>query len=123
MRAELSEPGHAISTSVPVIAAGHRGNEMSSAHLYLATVLIWGSTWLAIKFQLGVVPPTVSVAWRFGLAALMLLAYAAWKQLPLRFSRAEHVRIALLGLLMFGINYVLVYLSEIYLASGLVAVI
>ena len=127
MRAEEYAPvlelGRAISVRRHGFAAGKRENEMSSAQLYLAAVLIWGSTWLAIKFQLGVVPPSVSVAWRFGLAALMLLAYAAWKKLPLRFSRAEHVRIALLGLLMFGINYVLVYLSELYLTSGLVAVI
>ena len=114
---------HAISVQRPALTAPRRGNEMSSAQLYIATVLIWGSTWLAIKFQLGAVPPTVSVAWRFGLAALMLLTYAAWKRLPLRFSRAQHLRIALLGLLMFGINYVLVYLSELYLTSGLVAVI
>ena len=127
MRAEeyapVSELSRAISVQRGGFAAGKHENEMSSAQLYLAAVLIWGSTWLAIKFQLGVVPPSVSVAWRFGLAALMLLAYAAWKKLPLRFSRAEHGRIALLGLLMFGINYVLVYLSELYLTSGLVAVI
>jgi drug/metabolite transporter (DMT)-like permease len=96
---------------------------MSSAQLYLATVLIWGSTWLAITFQLGTVPPTVSVVWRFALSALILIAYAAWKKLPLRFAPTEHAWLALLGLTMFGINYVLVYLSELYLASGLVAVI
>ena len=41
--------------------------------LYALTVLIWGTTWIAIKWQLGVVPPPVSIAWRFGLAALILL--------------------------------------------------
>ncbi|MFI4867606.1 MAG: EamA family transporter, partial [Steroidobacterales bacterium] len=50
---------------------------MSNLGLYIVAVLIWGSTWLVIKFQLGVVPPTVSVAWRFALAALILLAYSA----------------------------------------------
>ena len=38
---------------------------MSNLNLYAVTVAIWGSTWLAITFQLGVVPPSVSVAWRF----------------------------------------------------------
>ena len=42
---------------------------MSNLGLYTAAVLIWGSTWLVIKFQLGVVSPVVSVAWRFALAA------------------------------------------------------
>jgi drug/metabolite transporter (DMT)-like permease len=96
---------------------------MSNLNLYAITVAIWGSTWLAITFQLGVVPPSVSVVWRFALSALMLLAYAVWKRLPLRFSPRDHFWMALQGLLLFGINYVLTYLSEQYLVSGLVAVI
>ncbi len=43
-----------------------------SITLYLATVLIWGSTFFAIKFQLGDVPEMWSIAYRFGLAALLL---------------------------------------------------
>jgi drug/metabolite transporter (DMT)-like permease len=113
---------HAVVLRDLTLADG-RAKEMSNSQLYAAAVLIWGSTWLAIKFQLGAVPPTVSVVWRFGLAGLILLAYAVWKKLPLRFSTQEHARLALLGLLMFGVNYVLVYLSEVYLTSGLVAVI
>ncbi|HYK78908.1 MAG TPA: DMT family transporter [Micropepsaceae bacterium] len=96
---------------------------MSNLNLYAITVAIWGSTWLAITFQLGVVPPSVSVVWRFALSALMLLAYAVWRRLPLGFSPRDHFWMALQGLLLFGINYVLTYLSEQYLVSGLVAVI
>jgi drug/metabolite transporter (DMT)-like permease len=96
---------------------------MSDLALYACSVLIWGSTWLAIKFQLGVVPPTVSVAWRFAIAALILMAYARLKRLPLRFDAPTHAWLALQGLTLFGINYVLVYLSEQSLTSGLVAVI
>src|SRR5258705_7018100 len=96
---------------------------MSNLHLYVITVAIWGSTWLAITFQLGVVPPSVSVVWRFALSALILLSYALWKRLPLRFSPRDHFWMALQGLLLFGINYVLTYFSEQYLVSGLVAVI
>src|SRR6267142_1267206 len=96
---------------------------MSNLNLYVITVAIWGSTWLAITFQLGVVPPSVSVVWRFALSALILLGYALWKHLPLRFSPRDHFWMALQGLLLFGINYVLTYFSEQYLVSGLVAVI
>src|SRR6185503_1431553 len=95
---------------------------MSPLNLYLVAILIWGSTWLAIKFQLGVVPPSVSLVWRFGLAAVMLLAYARWKNLNLRFSAREHLSTALQGVFMFGMSYVCVYVAEQYLASGLVAV-
>jgi drug/metabolite transporter (DMT)-like permease len=96
---------------------------MSTLGLYLVAVLIWGSTWLAIKFQLGVVPPMVSVAWRFALAALMLLAWCALRRRPLRFGLRDHLWIALQGIVMFGLNYAGVYLSEQYLTSGLVAVL
>jgi drug/metabolite transporter (DMT)-like permease len=96
---------------------------MSDLALYALSVLIWGSTWLAIKFQLGVVPPAVSVAWRFAAAALILMVYARLRRLPLRFDGGTHLWLALQGLLLFGINYVLVYLSEQSLTSGLVALI
>ncbi len=42
--------------------------------LYLLTVLIWGTTWIAITWQLGLVPPEVSIVYRFALAALVLFA-------------------------------------------------
>ena len=62
---------------------------MSTLNLYAITTLIWGSTWLAITFQLGAVPPAVSVVWRFALSALILLAYALLRQLPLRFLLSQ----------------------------------
>jgi drug/metabolite transporter (DMT)-like permease len=91
--------------------------------LYLSSVFIWGSTWLAITFQFGVVPPTVSVFYRFTLAALILLAWCRLKGLPLRFSRSEHLWMLLQGVLLFGINYVCVYLAETEVTSALVAVV
>ena len=96
---------------------------MSDLSLYLATVLIWGSTWFAIKLQLGVVPPAVSVTWRFLAAAALLLGYAVVRRLPLRFSFQDHLWMALQGLLLFCLNYVGFYLAELTLPSGLVAVI
>jgi drug/metabolite transporter (DMT)-like permease len=91
--------------------------------LYLTSVLIWGSTWLAITFQFGTVPPAVSVSYRFALASLLLLVWCRAKRLRLRFSASEHLWMALQGLLLFGINYVCVYLAETVITSGLVAVV
>jgi drug/metabolite transporter (DMT)-like permease len=96
---------------------------MSTLNLYIITTLIWSATWYAITFQLGVVAPEVSVVWRFGLAALVLLSYAWWRNLPLKFSVHDHVWIAVQGFFMFGPSYICVYLAEQYLASGLVAVV
>jgi drug/metabolite transporter (DMT)-like permease len=95
----------------------------SSLLLFFVPSFIWGTTWLAIKFQLGVVAPEVSVAWRFGLASLLLLGWCAVRAIPLRFTAADHGRLALFGVLLFALNYVLVYRSEQHLTSGLVSVI
>lgn len=43
--------------------------------LYLLTVLIWGTTWIALKLQLGVVAIPVSIVYRFALAGLILFAF------------------------------------------------
>jgi drug/metabolite transporter (DMT)-like permease len=96
---------------------------MYNATLYLITVLIWGSTWLAIKFQLGVVAPELSIAYRFGLAASILIIFSLVRRLPLRFDIKSHGFFVLQGLLLFSLNYILVYLAEGYLTSGLVAII
>jgi drug/metabolite transporter (DMT)-like permease len=96
---------------------------MENSLLYIITVLIWGSTWLAIKFQLGVVPPELSVAYRFFLAAVLLFTFSKLRGLNLRFSRREHLFIALQGFFLFSLNYVLVYFSEVYITSGLVSVL
>ncbi len=96
---------------------------MSNLTLYLASVLIWGSTWIAITFQYGRVAPEVSVAYRFGLAALLLAGWCLVRGLKLRFTLREHGWMALQGALMFGLNYVCVYLAEQRIPSGLTAVI
>lgn len=96
---------------------------MQNSLLYLITVFIWGSTWLAIKFQLGTVAPEVSVAYRFFLAAILLFVYSLWQKLPLKFTRRQHAFMALQGFLLFSVNYVLVYFAEVSVTSGLVAVI
>ena len=65
----------------------------------------------------------VSVIYRFGLATLLLVLYCRLLKLRMRFSFQEHFFIALLGILLFAFNYWLVYLSEVYVTSGLAAVI
>lgn len=91
--------------------------------LYAVVVFIWGSTWLAIKLQLGVVPPETSVAYRFALAAVLMLAWCLYRRLPMRFNLRDHAFMALVGIFMFSTNFVLFYFSEENLTSGLVALI
>ena len=91
--------------------------------LFVTSTVIWGSTWLAIKFQLGNVAPDISVAYRFALAALLLAGWCALTGRSLRFDARSHGFLALQGVLMFGLNYVGVYWAERYATSGLVAVL
>lgn len=98
---------------------------MRSGNLILFTIpaLIWGSTWFVITFQLGVVDPVLSVSYRFLLAGALLLVYCILFKLDLRFPPRQHFFMALQGGLLFGTNYWLVYLAELHLTSGLVAVV
>jgi len=91
--------------------------------MYTSTVLIWGTTWLAIKFQLGSVDPMISVFYRFLLAALILISYCRIFGLKMRFTVKEHLFMAVQGLFLFAINYWLFYLAEVYIPSGLAAVV
>jgi drug/metabolite transporter (DMT)-like permease len=86
-------------------------------------VLIWGSSWYAITFQLGAVNEAVSLFYRFLLAAVLLIVWCLLRRIPLRFSLAEHGFIAAQGLCLFSTNYLLFYWCTAYIASGLVAVI
>lgn len=91
--------------------------------LFTIPSIIWGSTWYAIKFQLGVVDPLVSVAWRFLLAGILLITFNLATGRKMKFSTREHFLMLLLGLCLFGINYWFVYEAETLLTSGVVAVV
>ena len=84
--------------------------------------LIWGTTWYAITFQLGVVDPIASIVWRFGLASIVLFALAKATGQSIRLSRFQHLCAAAQGVLAFGASYALVYEAEMRVASAIVAV-
>jgi drug/metabolite transporter (DMT)-like permease len=91
--------------------------------LFIAASAIWGSTWLAIKYQLTGVAPEVSVAYRFALAAALLVAWCLSTRRSLRFSQRQHFYLIAVGVTMFGLNYIGIYWAEQYVTSGLVAVL
>lgn len=96
----------------------------STGFLFTIPALIWGSTWYAITFQINApVDPLFSIAYRFVLAALLLVAYCLIRGISLRFSLKQHRAIFIQALCLFGFNYWLTYMSEQYIASGLVALI
>ncbi|UPT73815.1 MAG: DMT family transporter [Elusimicrobiota bacterium] len=91
--------------------------------LYALVCLIWGSTWLAIKFGLEGVPPFLGAGLRFALAAAVLWALVLWSKVPWRLSPDGRRAAPVAGVLGFGICYALVYWAETRVSSGLVAVL
>jgi drug/metabolite transporter (DMT)-like permease len=113
-----------VSNSAASSTARARADRLRSAPaLFAIATLIWGSTWLAITFQLGAVAAEISVAYRFALAALVLAIWCRATGRSLAFTRRDHAFLAAQGVLMFGANYVAIYEAERYLTSGLVAVL
>jgi drug/metabolite transporter (DMT)-like permease len=96
---------------------------MQVPFLYLAIVLIWGSTWIAIPYQLGDVANEMSVGYRFGLAALLLYGYAILTRRKIALPRDAYLFVFLQGTLLFSLNYFLVYYGTAYITTGLVAVV
>jgi drug/metabolite transporter (DMT)-like permease len=95
---------------------------MSNTFLYIVSVAIWGSTWLAIEFQLGVVAPEVSIVYRYVLASLLLFIYCKYNGLNLIFKVKDHVWFAALGLLLFSLNYIFAYHAQEHITSALAAI-
>ncbi|PSJ46489.1 EamA family transporter [Zobellella endophytica] len=91
--------------------------------LYSLTVLIWGTTWIAITFQLGEVPVPQSVFYRFALAALVLLLVLRLTGRLRRIGLQDHLFCALQGLCVFCLNFYLFYTATGYITSGLNSVV
>ena len=91
---------------------------------FLLVALIWGSTWLVIKDQLAAAPPSWSVTYRFAIATvgMFIVAGVTYKR-GFRMTVGGHVMAVLIGLSQFFLNFNFVYRAEIYLTSGIVAVL
>ncbi|CAI2799291.1 Putative membrane protein [Pseudomonas [fluorescens] SBW25] len=91
--------------------------------LYLLTVLIWGTTWIALKWQLGVVAIPVSIVYRFGLAALVLFALLLLSRKLQVMNRRGHLICVAQGLCLFCVNFMCFLTASQWIPSGLVAVV
>jgi drug/metabolite transporter (DMT)-like permease len=90
---------------------------------FIVATVIWGSTWFVIRDQLGVVPPTWSVAYRFLTGSAAMFVWALMTRAPLNIGREGHVFAALFGFAQFVLNFNFIYRAEDHITSGLVAVV
>src|SRR3546814_2167118 len=89
----------------------------------LFRAMIWGSTGIGITGQLGTVPPSWSVTYRFTVAAAAMFAFAALRRERLLPDARALGFAVLLGIAQFTFNFNFVYRAEQHIASGLVAVL
>ena len=90
---------------------------------FALVTLIWGSTWIVIKGQLGIVPPSWSVTYRFAVAAIAMFAFAMARRERLWLEPRAMAFAAGLGIAQFALNFNFVYRAEQHITSGLVAVL
>ncbi len=91
--------------------------------LYSGVILFWGSSWFAIKFQLGIVPEELSIAYRFYIASLILIIFCIFFKRKFNLKLNEFKWVFLQGIFLFSLNYYFIYLGTNYVKTGLVAVI
>ncbi|MEM6381467.1 MAG: DMT family transporter [Pseudomonadota bacterium] len=91
--------------------------------LFAVTCFVWGTSWLALRMQLGVVAPEVSLVWRFALAGAIVFVWAAYAGQRLRFSAREHGLCAAMGVFLFSTNFLFFYYGGLTITAGLLAVV
>ncbi|MDQ3245711.1 MAG: DMT family transporter [Pseudomonadota bacterium] len=100
-----------------------RRADLSVVIPFFIFTIIWGSTWIIIRDQLGTVPAQWSVTYRFLMAAAAMAAVTWWKGQSLRLPLGGFVVAAILGCLQFVVNFTAVYFAEHHITSGLVATV
>src|SRR5436309_11256547 len=90
---------------------------------WVTLCVVWSSTWLAIKIGLRDLPPISFVAIRFLIAIIVLLAVSLGRTRLLPRTRNDYVVLAITAILMFAVNYTLLFWAELHVSSGLAAVL
>ncbi|MCV2350696.1 DMT family transporter [Paucibacter sp. Y2R2-4] len=97
---------------------------ISTRWLFWGPILIWASTWHVILYQLDSgVPVLNSVAWRFAIAAVLLLGLARWRRESMKMPISAHLLMLATGIVQYSGNYYSVYEAERHIPTGLVAVL
>lgn len=90
---------------------------------WLTLCVVWSSTWLVIKIGLRDLPPISYAGIRFLIAILVLLAVSIGRVRLLPVRRSDYALLAFTGILMFAVNYGLLFWAELHVSSGLAAVL
>jgi drug/metabolite transporter (DMT)-like permease len=98
-------------------------NKIAIVAAFVTLCVVWSSTWLAIKVGLRDLPPISYAGIRFVIAIVVLLVVSIGHARLLPQSRIEYIILAFTGVLMFSVNYGLLFWGELHVSSGLAAVL
>lgn len=96
---------------------------MNNVLLYIVAVLIWGSTWLAIKPHVGPAPVEISILYRSVIALVALWLWCGIRGISLKTSKRDHVFFFALGVSMFSAHHIFIYAASKHVVSGIVALV
>ncbi len=113
-----SQPDPSASRRLPTPSAG-----VLALLGVAACAVIWGTTWYAITWQLGVVDTIASITWRFGLAAIVLFLICLAMCRPIALTKAQHLAAVGQGAFVFAVSYTFTYAAEEHVTSAIVAVL
>ena len=91
--------------------------------VFILLCLIWGFSWVAIRISLEGIPPFLGAGLRFLIAVPLLLLYLRFRGIPLAVPRQVCGLVLFTAVLIYGIDYGLVYWSEQYLSAGVTAIL
>jgi len=109
----------AASTEMP---AHLRPFDARAFMLYAAVVGSWGFSWIALRMQLGVVAPEVSLLWRFMIAGAVMWGWVLGTRQRIAFPARLHAAFIAVGVTMFSFNFIMYYHGGMTIPSGLLAV-
>lgn len=90
--------------------------------VFILLCIIWGTTWLAIKFSLQGIPPFLGAAFRFTVASIILLIYVRLNKAPMRLNKSDFKNVFISAILIYPVDYGLIYWSEQHLSAGVTAI-
>src|SRR5262249_46670643 len=112
-----------VMRSIQAASNRKQKGECVTRALFIVTVFAWGTSWYALHFQVGYAPIAVSICYRFALGSLALGLFLALTGRLKPVATRIHLYLGLMGFCLFGVNFLLIYNSTAYVATGIASVI
>jgi drug/metabolite transporter (DMT)-like permease len=110
-----------VPTSQKSAIAHSRTYSIQLALAFAAIYLVWGSTYLAIRYAVETIPPLVTAGIRHSIVGAIMLGWA-WAR-GYRPTRAHWISGSIVGALFFFIGHGSLHWAEQYVGSGLAALL